>query len=166
MKKLWAPWRIDYIRTPKEEGCIFCTKSQENNDRKNLVLYRGKEAFILMNLYPYSNGHLMISPYSHTSETNTLSNNCNAEIMTLANSSMDILKKSMNADGFNFVANIGKAGGAGNEEHFHYHIVPRWAGDTNFMPVVGATKVIVEGLNETWDILKPLFDEYTEMIHA
>ena len=93
MKKLWAPWRIDYIRTPKEEGCIFCTKSQENNDRKNLVLYRGKEAFILMNLYPYSNGHLMISPYSHTSETNTLSNNCNAEIMTLANSSMDILKK-------------------------------------------------------------------------
>lgn len=166
MKKLWAPWRIDYIRTPKEEGCIFCAKSQETNDRDNLVLYRGKDAFVLMNLYPYSNGHLMISPYSHTSETRDLHQDCNAEIMTLANSSMEILKKSMKAEGFNFGTNIGKAGGAGIEEHLHYHIVPRWAGDTNFMPVLGTTKVIVEELTETWDILKPLFDEHTEINHA
>ena len=166
MKKLWAPWRIDYIRTPKEEGCIFCTKSQESNDRNNLVLYRGKEAFVLMNLYPYSNGHLMISPYSHTSETYDLSTECNSEIMTMANLSMEILKKSMKAEGFNFGANIGKAGGAGIEEHIHYHIVPRWAGDTNFMPVVGTTKVMVEGLQETWDILKPLFDQQQGITHA
>lgn len=166
MKKLWAPWRIDYIRTPKEDGCIFCDKSQDSNDRENLVLYRGKDAFILMNLYPYSNGHLMISPYQHTSETSDLSNDCNSEIMTLANSSMEILKKSMKAEGFNFGANLGKAGGAGIEEHIHYHIVPRWSGDTNFMPVIGTTKVMVEGLQETWDILKPFFNQYQEVTHA
>ena len=166
MKKLWAPWRIDYIRTPKEERCIFCKKFQGKNDRENLILYRGRYAFVLMNLYPYSNGHLMVSPYSHTSETGDLNQDCSAEIMTLANFSMEILKKSMKAEGFNFGANIGKAGGAGIEEHLHYHIVPRWTGDTNFMPVVGTAKVIVEGLAETWDKLKPLFDEHKEINHA
>lgn len=160
MDKLWAPWRIDYIRAPKEDGCIFCKKSQDSDDRNNLVLYRGKDAFVLMNLYPYSNGHLMVSPYEHTSNIEDLSSTCNAEIMELSNTSMTILKQSMNADGFNFGANIGKAGGAGIEEHIHYHIVPRWLGDTNFMPVVGSTKVMVEGLQETWDFLKPLFSKF------
>mgnify|MGYP002850913307 FL=1 len=93
MDKLWAPWRIEYIRSPKEDGCIFCIKSQETNDRNNLVLYRGKKAFVLMNLYPYSNGHLMISPYQHTSETDDLSSACNSEIMDMANKSMSILSK-------------------------------------------------------------------------
>jgi len=166
MKKLWAPWRIDYIRSPKEDGCIFCNKFQSNDDRENLVLYRGEESFILMNLYPYSNGHLMISPYEHTAETDDLSAPCNLEIMHLANVSMNILKKVMNAEGFNFGANLGKAGGAGIEEHLHYHIVPRWRGDTNFMPVVGHTKVIVEGLQESWDNLKPHFDKLKESTHA
>ncbi len=160
MDKLWAPWRINYIRAPKEDGCIFCKKSQDGDDRNNLVLYRGKDAFVLMNLYPYSNGHLMVSPYEHTSNIEDLSSACNAEIMELSNTSMTILKQSMNADGFNFGANIGKAGGAGIEEHIHYHIVPRWLGDTNFMPVVGSTKVMVEGLQETWDFLKPLFNKF------
>ena len=119
MKRLWAPWRIDYIRSPKEDGCIFCKKSQSNDDRKNLVLYRGNESFVLMNLYPYSNGHLMISPYDHTADTNRLSKDCNLEIMELANVSMNILKNTMNAEGFNFGANLGKASGAGIEEHLH-----------------------------------------------
>ena len=158
MNKLWAPWRIDYIRTPKEKGCIFCNKSHDEDDRKNLVLYRGNESFVLMNLYPYSNGHLMISPYQHTSDTNDISSRGNEEIMCLANQSMNILTHAMNAEGFNFGANLGKAGGAGIEEHLHYHIVPRWSGDTNFMPVVGNTKVLVEGLRESWDNLKPHFD--------
>ena len=158
MNKLWAPWRIDYIRTPKEEGCVFCKKSGSDKDRDNLLLFRGEEFFILMNLYPYTNGHIMISPYSHTSEMNDFSIEGNQELMTLTNQSMEILKESIGAEGFNFGANLGKAGGAGIEEHIHYHIVPRWAGDTNFMPVIGNSKVIVEGLWESWDNLKPHFD--------
>jgi len=158
MNKLWAPWRMDYIRTPKEDGCIFCKKHQSTKDRENLLLFRGEESFVLMNLYPYSNGHLMISPYKHTSDTNDISEIGNQEIMFLANKSMNIIKKIMGADGFNMGANLGKASGAGIEEHIHYHIVPRWIGDTNFMPVAGNTKVMVEGLQETWDSIKPQFD--------
>ena len=166
MKKLWAPWRIDYIQTPKEEGCIFCTKSNPKDDRDNLVLFRGKHAFVLMNLYPYSNGHLMVSPYEHTSDPLEISSDCQSEIMFLANESMRILKHCMKTEGYNFGANIGKAGGAGIEEHIHYHIVPRWSGDTNFMPVLGHTKVLMEGLQETWDKLKPHFETIKEDTHA
>ena len=159
MSKLWAPWRIDYIRSPKEKGCVFCKKSQSTNFEDDLVLFRGEESFILMNLYPYSNGHTMISPYKHTSDTNDISISCNNEIMFFANVTMNILRNEMSAEGFNFGANLGKAGGAGIEEHIHYHIVPRWIGDTNFMPVVGNTKVIVQGLVETWKTLAPSFDK-------
>ncbi len=158
MDRLWAPWRMDYIKSSKENGCIFCKKSKSNCDRENLVLFRGKETFVLMNLYPYSNGHLMISPYKHTSDTNDLSELGNQEIMKIANDSITILKKTLGADGFNFGANIGKAGGAGIEEHIHYHIVPRWIGDTNFMPIIGDTKVMVESLKDSWDNMKPEFD--------
>ena len=158
MNKLWAPWRMDYIRTPKEDGCVFCKKHQSTKDRENLLLFRGEESFVLMNLYPYSNGHLMISPYKHTSNTNDISEIGNQEIMSLTNKSMEIIKNIMGADGFNIGANLGKAAGAGIEEHLHFHIVPRWIGDTNFMPVVGNTKVMVEGLQETWDSMKPQFD--------
>ena len=158
MNKLWAPWRMDYIRTPKEDGCVFCKKHQSTKDRENLLLFRGEESFVLMNLYPYSNGHLMISPYKHTSNTNDISSIGNQEIMFLTNKSMEIIKNTMGADGFNIGANLGKAAGAGIEEHLHFHIVPRWIGDTNFMPVVGNTKVMVEGLQETWDSMKPQFD--------
>ena len=158
MNRLWAPWRIEYIRRKDTDGCVFCQKSNSNDDKDDLVLFRGKESFVLMNLYPYSNGHLMISPYSHTSDTNDLSQNCNQEIMHLANESMNILRNTLSAEGFNFGANLGKVGGAGIEDHLHYHIVPRWNGDVNFMPVIGTTKVMVEGLNETWAGLKPEFD--------
>ena len=158
MNRLWAPWRMDYIRTPKEDGCVFCKKHQSTKDRENLLLFRGEESFVLMNLYPYSNGHLMISPYKHTSNTNDISEIGNQEIMSLTNKSMEIIKNTMGADGFNIGANLGKAAGAGIEEHLHFHIVPRWIGDTNFMPVVGNTKVMVEGLQETWDSMKPQFD--------
>ena len=159
MDRLWAPWRMDYIKSSKEDGCIFCKKSKSKSDRENLVLFRGKEIFVLMNLYPYSNGHLMISPYRHTSDTNDLSELGNQEIMKIANDSITILKKTLGADGFNFGANIGKAGGAGIEAHIHYHIVPRWIGDTNFMPVIGNTKVMVGGLLETYNELKTSFDQ-------
>ena len=108
MNRLWAPWRIEYIREKKDEGCVFCNKSLSDQDQNNLVLYRGKESFILMNLYPYSNGHLMISPYSHTSDTNDLSASCNEEIMRFANESMKILKNKMNAEDSTLVQTSGK----------------------------------------------------------
>jgi len=159
MDKLWAPWRIDYIRSEKEEGCIFCDKPENGDDRTMLILYRGEYSFVLMNLYPYNNGHLMIAPYQHTGNTQELSYNSRSEIMELADQTMTIQKNVMNAEGFNYGANIGYSGGAGIADHIHFHIVPRWAGDTNFMPVVGHTKVQVQGLRETYDDLKPHFDK-------
>ena len=158
MKKLWAPWRIEYIRSPKENGCIFCDKPAGDNDREDLILYRGEKVFILMNLYPYNNAHLMLAPYIHVDNTEKLDTDTYKEIMVLADQSMAILKETMEAQGFNFGANIGAVAGAGIEEHIHFHIVPRWAGDTNFMPVLGHTKVEVQGLQECYDLLRPHFD--------
>jgi len=158
MKKLWAPWRIEYIRSPKEDGCIFCDKPAGDNEREDLILYHGEKVFILMNLYPYNNAHLMIAPYIHVDNTEELDADTYKEIMVLADQSMEILKETMDAQGFNFGANIGAAAGAGIEEHIHFHIVPRWAGDTNFMPVLGHTKVEVQGLQECYDLLRPHFD--------
>ncbi len=114
---------------------------------------------MLMNLYPYNNAHLLIAPYAHVDSTHDLDHNTHREIMVLADKSMEILKEAMDAQGFNFGANIGAAAGAGIEEHIHFHIVPRWAGDTNFMPVLGHTKVLVDGLLESYDFLKPYFDK-------
>ena len=159
MDKLWAPWRIDYIRSEKEEGCIFCDKPANGDDRTMLILYRGEYSIVLMNLYPYNNGHLMIAPYQHTDSTQELSYSSRSEIMELADQTMTIQKNVLNANGFNYGANIGYSGGAGIANHIHFHIVPRWAGDTNFMPVVGHTKVQVQGLQETFDDLKPHFDK-------
>ena len=158
MKKLWAPWRIEYIRSPKEDGCIFCDKPAGDNEREDLILYHGEKVFILMNLYPYNNAHLMIAPYIHVDNTEELDADTYKEIMVLADQSMAILKETIDAQGFNFGANIGAAAGAGIEEHIHFHIVPRWAGDTNFMPVLGHTKVEVQGLQECYNLLRPHFD--------
>jgi len=157
--RLWSPWRMDYIRSPKDDGCIFCQKSENDIDRDNLVLFRGKNSFVLMNLYPYNNAHLLIAPYEHIDTTFELASIVTGEIMDIANESMKIIKKAMNAEGFNFGANIGAIGGAGIKDHIHFHVVPRWLGDTNFMPVIGHTKVMVEGLLETYDELKPYFDK-------
>ena len=159
MKKLWSPWRMEYILSTKEDGCVFCKKSKSDQDRDNLVLFRGTNSFVLMNLYPYNNAHLLIAPYKHVDTTLELSSRVSNEMMHLSNESMRIIKTSMNADGFNFGANIGAIGGAGIKDHIHFHVVPRWLGDTNFMPVIGHTKVMVEGLLETYDELKPYFEK-------
>ena len=158
-ERLWSPWRMEYIRGPKENGCIFCEKSKSDLDRDNLVLYRGKESFILMNLYPYNNSHLLISPYQHVDTPIKLGSDVHSEIMTLVNESIRIMGKVLNAEGFNFGANIGAVSGAGIKDHVHFHVVPRWKGDTNFMPVIGHTKVMVEGLLESYDELKPHFEK-------
>lgn len=150
---------MEYVRSPKEEGCIFCEKSKSDNDRENLVLHRGKESFVLMNLYPYNNAHLLVAPYLHTDSTLNLSKDTLNEMIFLVNESIRIMGGSMKAEGFNFGANIGAVGGAGIKDHVHFHVVPRWQGDTNFMPVIGHTKVMVEGLLETFDELRPQFDK-------
>ena len=150
---------MDYIRSPKEEGCVFCQKSKNDQDRDNLVLLKGLDSFVLMNLYPYNNSHLLIAPYDHVDTTVDLSLKVLNEMMYLVNESISIIKMTMKAEGFNFGANIGAIGGAGIKDHVHFHIVPRWLGDTNFMPVIGHTKVMVEGLLETYDMLKPHFDK-------
>ena len=159
MDRLWAPWRIDYIKSEKEKGCIFCDNPAEGDDHSMLILYRGENSFVIMNLYPYNNGHLMIAPYQHTDSTHELNSGSRSEIMELADQIMTIQKNIMNADGFNYGANIGYSGGAGIADHIHFHIVPRWTGDTNFMPVLGHTKVQMQGLQETYNDLRPHFDK-------
>ena len=156
MEQLWAPWRMEYIKrtdTPPSD-CVLCDKL---NDTDGLLVYKGERAYVMMNLYPYNNGHVMISPLHHISDFDELPVETQTEIMNLTTTLMRFMRKEMNAEGFNIGANIGKAGGAGIDEHFHFHVVPRWNGDTNFMPVIGHTKVQVDGLKETCELLKKAF---------
>ncbi|MBN2009393.1 HIT domain-containing protein [candidate division KSB1 bacterium] len=158
MEHLWAPWRIEYILQPKAEGCIFCTKPDENNDRQNLIVHRGRLCFVIMNYYPYNNGHLMVIPYRHVADLAELTVDEQAELMNLVTASTKALRKAMKPDGFNVGLNLGQVAGAGVKDHLHFHIVPRWNGDTNFMPVTGHTKVISQALEETHDMLVKEFE--------
>ena len=155
---LWAPWRMQYVVNPDKGKNIFLEKAQSKNDKENLVLYRGDKSFILMNLYPYNNGHIMVAPYEQHNDITALDSGTLFEIMELTQQSISILKNKLNSDGFNFGLNMGKAAGAGIDEHLHFHIVPRWIGDSNFMPIIGQTEVIMQGLYDTYDLLKPEFD--------
>ena len=152
MKTLWAPWRIEYITGGKNEGCIFCDKPKEGKDKENLILYKGESGFIIMNRYPYSNGHLMAVPYRHTNDMSKLDDSERLELMNLTTKCIEILGV-MNPDGFNVGMNLGTAGGAGIDDHLHFHIVPRWNGDTNFMPLIADTKVMPEYLEDTYKTL-------------
>ncbi|NLP10282.1 HIT domain-containing protein [bacterium] len=157
MKKLWAPWRMEYILQEKPSGCIFCDKPQQNRDRENLILHRGAGCFVIMNFYPYNNGHLMVVPYRHLSDLAALTAAEQSEMMTLLARCTTVLTQQMKPHGFNIGMNLGRTAGAGIDDHLHFHIVPRWNGDTNFMPVTGHTKVLSQGLLESWDLLKPRF---------
>jgi len=157
MDILWAPWRIEYIKQSKEPGCIFCSKPAENQDKKNFIIYRDTTSFVIMNYYPYNNGHLMIVPFRHTSDLAELTADEKLEMMNLLALSKETLTKTMSPHGFNIGMNLGQVAGAGVKDHLHFHIVPRWNGDTNFMPICGHTKVVSEGLTETWDSLKEVF---------
>ena len=152
MKTLWAPWRIEYITGEKEKGCIFCDKPNEGNDEENLILFKGENSFIIMNRYPYSNGHLMAVPYKHTNNMSELNNDERLELMNLTTKCIEILDI-MKPDGFNIGMNLGTAGGAGIDDHLHFHIVPRWNGDTNFMPLIGDVKIMPEYLQDTYKTL-------------
>jgi ATP adenylyltransferase len=151
---MWAPWRIEYILQPKEGGCLFCTKGKAKDDRKNYVLYRSKKSYCIMNLYPYNNGHLMVAPYRHVRNIDSLTDEEICDMLLVAKRVVRALKKGFKPEGFNIGINMGKTAGAGVVGHLHMHIVPRWQGDTNFMPILTDTKVVSAGLQETYKTLK------------
>ena len=159
MKTLWAPWRMEYILDKKEPECIFCSYPKKNKDRENLILYRSIHNFVMMNRYPYTNGHIMVVPYIHTSTIDNLTDEVLLDFMKVTRQSLKNLKEIFRPEGFNIGINIGAVAGAGLEEHVHLHMVPRWAGDTSFMSVFGEIRVIPEHIMETYDKLYPIFNK-------
>lgn len=159
MKRLWAPWRMEYIRAPKAQGCVFCDMLNAHADAENLILYRGAHSFAVLNRYPYNNGHLMVAPVQHADSPDGLPPEVLLEMMQLVNLCIRVLKQTMAPDGCNIGMNVGAAAGAGIKDHIHMHIVPRWTGDTNYMPVCADTRVIVESLCDCYARLKPVFDQ-------
>jgi ATP adenylyltransferase len=157
MKYIWAPWRIQYIRGEKPAGCFLCTKPMEDKDKANYILYRGKKNFIMLNSFPYNPGHLLVAPYRHTGNLEELTAAERNEHFELVSRSIQVLKEVLNPGGFNIGANLGRVAGAGIEDHFHSHIVPRWNGDTNFIPVLADVRVIPQALAETYDALRGKF---------
>jgi ATP adenylyltransferase len=157
MQTIFAPWRMEYIKGKKPDGCVFCKCSIRCDD---YILYEGKTAYVMMNTYPYVNGHLMIIPQRHIGKIEELTQDERREIFDLLEVAVKALKEAMNPDGFNIGANLGKAAGAGIEDHFHVHVIPRWEGDTNFMSVVTNVRVIPEAITATAASLTPLFKKY------
>jgi len=159
VKRLFSPWRSAYIdsfkkKQKKSEKCLFCRIATEDRDDKNLVIWRGEHCYVVLNLFPYNSGHAMIVPYRHVPGIGDLRAEEHREIMNAGAKCIDALTKTSKPHGFNFGANIGRAAGAGIEHHLHFHVVPRWEGDTNFMPVLGETKLISEDLKRTWTRLR------------
>ncbi len=154
MEKLWAPWREKFIAGKKEKGCIFCKRLKEKKDPRNFILCRGRYAFVILNLYPYNSGHLMIVAQRHNAQLQDLTSPEAQEMIQLSQVWVKILKKALRPDGINLGININQASGAGIHEHVHIHIVPRWQGDTNFMPILADTKVISISLKSVYQKLK------------
>ncbi len=156
---LWAPWRMAYIEGARGDGCLFCDKPREADDRKNLILHRGPLTYVVMNLFPYANGHLMIVPYRHCAHLGQLSPEESLEVMQSAQRCTQVLQHAFRAEGFNIGFNLGKVAGAGIAEHVHLHVVPRWLGDTNFMAVLADIRVMPEYLEASYEKLHPFFQE-------
>jgi ATP adenylyltransferase len=144
-RQLWAPWRMEYIGGPKPEGCVLCKALEDDR----LIVHRGTRAFVIMNLYPYNNGHVMVAPIEHTHDFLGIDHETTLEIDDLIKRSMRAIRKAERPDGFNIGLNLGRAAGAGIDDHLHYHLVPRWNGDTNFLPVVAGHKTIGEAIEQT-----------------
>jgi ATP adenylyltransferase len=171
MERLWTPWRLAFIEQaskldPRHRPCFLCTKPAEprERDRANLILYRGPRAYVLLNLYPYNPGHLMVAPYLHTGALPALEPTVAGEVFALVQRAVGILEAAYRPDGLNVGMNLGRAAGAGVPDHLHVHVVPRWNGDTNFMPVLGETKVLPETLEQTYDRLRPYFARLAEEV--
>ncbi len=159
MKVIFTPWRYEYVKSvDQQEGCIFCDKPSEpeGNDEENLVLSRGKRCFVILNLYPYSSAHLMVVPYEHTGTIENLDAEALGEMMTLTQQCMRAIQEAYKPDGFNIGINIERVAGAGISDHVHLHLVPRWKGDANFMPVVARVRVLPLALDSVWRTLKDL----------
>ena len=154
MRKIWAPWRVEYIRSEKSKGCIFCQKPAANKDTQNYILFRGKTSFVMLNNYPYNPGHLMVAPFRHLATLDDLTDKELFELFDLVRRSARAIKEAYKPEGFNIGVNLGRVAGAGVEGHVHTHIVPRWNGDTNFMPVLSDSKVLPEALASTFAQLK------------
>ena len=157
MKPIWAPWRMQYIQMEKGGGCILCEKPGQDNDVANFILYRGDKNFVIMNTYPYNPGHLMIAPYRHLASLEELTDEERGEHFAIVSRSIMVLRQLFSPGGFNLGMNIGKVAGTGIEDHVHTHIVPRWQGDNNYMPVIADVRVVPEALAETYQKLKGEF---------
>lgn len=157
MERIWAPWRMQFIRMKKPEGCFLCEDPGQDRDARNYILYRGSENFVIMNSYPYNPGHLMVAPYRHAASLEELTEEERNEHYKIVTRCVKVLREEANPEGFNIGMNLGKASGAGIAGHIHTHIVPRWHGDNNFMAVLADTKVVPEALAETYERLKGKF---------
>jgi ATP adenylyltransferase len=156
-QRLWAPWRLDYIKGPKPDECIFCAKPVAGDDEAVYIVHRGEHCFVMLNTFPYNNGHLMISPFEHVPAIEELDEPVVVELMKLTQRSLRALKETYDPEGFNLGVNQGKVAGAGVEGHIHLHVVPRWGADTNFMPVIGSTRVLPQSLQDSYAALAKAF---------
>ncbi len=159
-ERIWAPWRLEYVSDASkdvEDSCIFCAKPGEDDDEANLIVHRGELCFVILNLYPYTNGHLMVAPYEHVGALQRVQPETSAEMMRLAQRSIEILEDEYEPHGFNVGFNQGRVAGAGVEHHIHMHVVPRWGGDTNFMPVLADTRVMPQTLEQSYAALHGKF---------
>lgn len=160
MEYITTPWREEYIKKVfKMKGCIFCQALKKKDDKKSFILYRGIHNFVLLNKYPYTPGHLMIAPYEHLSSIELAEKEATDEMTELLRRCLSLLRKQYNPQGFNTGMNIGQSAGAGVADHYHLHIIPRWAGDSNFMPLIGKTKVVLEDLHTSYDKLLSCFEK-------
>lgn len=157
MERLWAPWRLQYIDHKKSDGCVFCDKPLEGDDRAAYIVHRGVRAYVILNAFPYNNGHAMVVPYAHISALEDLPADTLHEMMDLAQQCIRALKTAFNPAGLNVGFNLGAAAGAGIADHLHMHLVPRWAGDTNFMPVLADVRVIPQSLDSAFLLLSEAF---------
>jgi ATP adenylyltransferase len=151
MKQLWSPWRMNYIMNhDKDEDCVFCQALKQEDNQENLVFFRGPESFLILNRYPYTSGHVMVVPYTHLAQLEDLPASTRAEMIELAAQAVQVLRALYTPDGFNLGINMGEAAGAGIASHIHLHVVPRWAGDTNFMSSLAQTRVLPENLSDSY----------------
>jgi ATP adenylyltransferase len=159
-QRIWAPWRLAYVKDAskdEEQGCIFCLKPDSGDDAASLIVHRGERCFVMLNLFPYTNGHVMVAPFQHLARIQDLDPETIAEMMALTKRAMSAIDATYSPHGYNVGFNQGRVAGAGVEHHIHLHVVPRWGGDTNFMPVLGDTRVMNQSLADSYEALRERF---------